>query len=146
MLFRSATKRIGLDFASNLAETTTAAIANSNNEIVLIGRGQVRAGFDLAKLQEGDFNVSGDTLVVTLPSVEVFDVIMNPSDFTVEYESGTWDHELTKPIKERAKVVLEQKAIENGVLSKAEESGKRRLESLFRTLGFSDVILNVRQQ
>lgn len=145
-LAAKAAQRIGLGFASNLAETTTAAIANSNNEIVLIGKGRVRAGFDLAKLQQDEFDAHGDTLVVTLPPVEVFDIIMNPSDFTTEYESGTWSHELTKPIKERAKLELEQNAIENGILVKAEESGKKRLENLFRSFGFNTVILNVRQQ
>lgn len=145
-LASKATKKIGLGFASNLAERTTAVVANSSNEIVLIGKGRVRAGFDLAKLQEGDFNVHGDTLVMTLPPAEVFDIIMNPSDFTIEYESGTWSHELTKPIKERAKLELEQNAIENGILAKAEESGKKRLETLFRSFGFNAVILNVRQQ
>ena len=145
-LASKATKKIGLGFASNLAERTTAAVANSSNEIVLIGKGRVRAGFDLAKLQEGDFNVHGDTLVMTMPPVEVFDIIMNPSDFTTEYESGTWSHELTKPIKERAKLELEQNAIESGILTKAEESGVKRLETLFRSFGFNAVILNVRQQ
>lgn len=140
-----ATKKLGLGFASNLAEKTTAAVANSSNEIVLIGKGRVRAGFDLAKLQEGDFSVHGDTLLITLPPVEVFDIIMNPSDFTTEYESGTWSHELTKPIKERAKLELEQNAIENGILAKAEESGKKRLENLFLSFGFNAVILDVRQ-
>ena len=145
-LASKATKKIGLGFASNLAERTTAAVANSSNEIVLIGKGRVRAGFDLAKLQEGDFNVHGDTLVMTLPPAEVFDIIMNPSDFTTEYESGTWSHELTKPIKERAKLELAQNAIDNGILAKAEENGLKRLEALFSTFGFKAVILTVRKQ
>lgn len=145
-LASKATKKIGLGFASNLAEKTTAAIANSSNEIVLIGKGRVRAGFDLAKLQEGDFNVHGDTLVMTLPPAEVFDIIMNPSDFTTEYETGTWSHELTKPIKERAKAELAQNAIDNGILNKAEENGLKRLEALFSTFGFKAVVLTVRQQ
>lgn len=140
-----ATKKLGLGFASNLAEKTTAAVVNSSNEIVLIGKGRVRAGFDLAKLQDGDFSMHGDTLLITLPPAEVFDIIMNPSDFTTEYESGTWSHELTKPIKERAKLELEQNAIENGILAKAEESGKKRLENLFLSFGFNAVILDVRQ-
>ena len=101
---------------------------------------------DLAKLQEGDFNVHGDTLEMTLPPAEVFDIIMNPSDFTTEYESGTWSHELTKPIKERAKAELAQNAIDNGILDKAEENGLKRLEALFSTFGFKAVVLTVRRQ
>ena len=68
---------------------------------------------------------------------------MNPSDFTTEYEKGTWSHELTKPMKERARVQLEQNALEYGILKKAEESGLKRLESLFRTFGFNTVLFTV---
>lgn len=78
-----------------------------------------------------------------LPRAELFDIIMNPSDFTTEYESGTWSHELTKPIKERAKADLEKNAIDYGILQKAEESGLKRLEMLFKTFGFNTVLLTV---
>ena len=135
-----------LGFGKKLSEMTSSATAGHTsltNEIVLIGKGRVRAGFDLAKLQDNDFIVHGDTLELTLPSVEVFDIIMNPSDFTTEYEKGTWSHELTKPIKERARVQLEQNALEYGILKKAEESGLKRLESLFRTFGFNTVLFTV---
>ena len=113
------------------------------NEIVLVGKGRVRAGFDLSKVKDGDMNVHGDTLELTLPPAEVFDIIMNPSDFTTEYEKGTWSHELTKPLKERAKADLEKNAIDYGILQKAEESGLNRLEMLFKTFGFNTVLLTV---
>lgn len=138
-----ATKKIGLGFASKFASKATAAATTSHNEIVLIGKGRVRAGFDLSKIEEGDINVHGDTLELVLPPAEVFEIIMNPSDFTTEYEKGTWSHELTKPIKEQAKIELEQNAIEYGILAKAEESGLKRLEDLFRTFGFNTILLTV---
>lgn len=116
------------------------------NEIVLIGKGRVRAGFDLAKVKDGDMDVHGDTLEMKLPRAELFDIIMNPSDFTTEYESGTWSHELTKPLKERAKADLEKNAIDYGILKKAEESGLKRLEMLFKTFGFNTVLLTVREE
>lgn len=115
----------------------------NTNEIVLIGKGRVRAGFDLAKLKDGDINAHGDTLEVALPMAEIFDIILNPSDFTTEYESGTWSHETTKPMKEQARVMLEQNAKDYGIVDKAEESGLTRLETLFKTFGFNTVILTV---
>lgn len=120
-----------------------AGTSYKDNEIVLIGKGRVRAGFDLSKLQDDDIITHGDTLELSLPAVEVFDIIMNPSDFTTEYEKGTWSHELTKPIKKRAKAELEQNALDYGILEKAEESGLKRLESLFKTFGFNTVLLTV---
>ena len=113
------------------------------NEIVLVGKGRVRAGFDLSKVKDGDMNVYGDTLEMKLPQAELFDIIMNPSDFTTEYEKGTWSHELTKPLKERAKANLEKNALDYGILQKAKESGLNRLEMLFKTFGFNTVLLTL---
>ena len=137
-----ALRKVGLDGWASRADNVS-TVVNSDNEILLIGKGHVRAGFDLAKVQESDLDVHGDTLYVKLPSAEVFDIIMNPSDFTTEYEKGTWSHELTKPIKERAKTTLEQNAIDGGILTKAEESGKKQLEAIFTAFGFKQVIITV---
>ena len=117
----------------------------THNEILLIGRGRARAGFDLTKLQEGDLKAYGDTLEIVLPKPEIFDITMNPSDFTTEYEKGTWDHELTKPVKERAKANLEKNAIDSGILKKAEDNGLKRLEALFQTFGYNAVLITVGQ-
>ena len=138
-----ALKKIGLGSLSRTADKASAAVTTSKNEIVLIGKGRVRAGFDLGKVQESDLNIHGDTLDITLPPAEVFDIIMNPSDFTTEYEKGTWSHELTKPIKEHAKAMLEQNAIENGILAKAEENGKTQLEAIFTAFGFNQVNITI---
>ena len=112
---------------------------HKKNEVVLIGKGIVRAGFDLAKLTEDALNPHGDTLEIRLPDVEVFDVILNPSDFSVEYENGTWDNEMLKPIKAAAKKQLEANAIASGILKKADESGRKHLKSLFATFGYNEV-------
>ncbi len=137
-----ALRKVGLDGWASKADNVS-TVVNSDNEILLIGKGHVRAGFDLLKVQESDLNVHGDTLDITLPPTEVFDIIMNPSDFTTEYEKGTCSHELTKPIKERAKATLEQNAIEGGILAKAEENGKKQLEAIFTAFGFKQVNITV---
>lgn len=112
---------------------------HKNNEIVLIGKGTVRAGFDLAKITEEALHAHGDTLEIRLPDVEIFDIILNPSDFSVEYEDGTWDNEMLKPIKAEAKKQLEANAIASGILKKADESGRKHLKNLFATFGYNEV-------
>lgn len=112
---------------------------HKNNEIVLIGKGTVRAGFDLAKLTDDALTAHGDTLEIRLPDVEIFDIILNPSDFSIEYEDGTWDNEMLKPIKAEAKKQLEANAIASGILKKADESGRNHLKSLFATFGYNEV-------
>ncbi len=115
----------------------------STNEIVLIGKGRVRAGFDLSQVQPEDINVHGDTIEMTIAPAKIFDIILNPSDFSTEYESGTWSHERTKPIKAKARDKLTKNAIDYGILKKAEESGLRRLENLLQIFGFKTVILKI---
>ena len=116
---------------------------HKKNEVVLIGKGIVRAGFDMAKLTEDALTAHGDTLEIRLPDVEVFDIILNPSDFSIEYEDGTWDNETLKPIKAKAKKQLEANAIASGILKKADESGRKHLKNLFATFGYNEVCFEI---
>ena len=125
---------------------TAAKVTRSSNEIVLIGKGKVRAGFDLSNMTKEDIVVHGDTLDVSLPPVKIFDLIMNPSDFDTEYEQGKWSHELLRPIKEQAKEKLEKDAIECGLLDNAKESGVTKLTELFKAFGFTVVNVTVKGQ
>ena len=118
---------------------------HKHNEIVLIGKGKVRAGFDLAKIKESDMMVHGDTLDLALPHAEIFDVIINPSDFSIEYESGEWNNENTKPIKSKARKQLEENAIANGILKKTEDSGLERIKNLFMTFGYNTVNVSIKK-
>jgi len=100
----------------------------------------------LAKISEEALNAHGDTLEIRLPDVEVFDVILNPSDFSIEYEDGTWDNEMLKPIKAEAKKQLEANAIASGILKKADESGRKHLKNLFATFGYNEIRFNIVKQ
>ncbi len=113
-----------------------------SGDFVIICKGRVRAGFDLAKMKPSDFSVSGDTLRVTLPPVEVLDVIINPTDY--EHFSGHRTHEETVGIILQAKQRLRLDAIQAGVLDQAEASGVASLQRLFSSLGYKqvDIILS----
>lgn len=116
----------------------------NHNEIVIMGKGRVRAGFDLKKISEGDLTIHGDTLDIVLPQAEIFDIIMNPSDFITEYEEGKWSHESTKPLKIRAKQQLEQDALDCGLIERATMNGRKRLKSLFAVFGFNTVNITIK--
>jgi len=117
----------------------------SKSEIVILGKGWVRAGFDLGKIGENDLKMHGDTLDIVLPPAEIFDIIMNPSDFTTEYEVGKWSHENTKPMKVQAKQQLEKDALEFGLLAKATTSGQSRLKNLFAVFGFNTINMTIKE-
>lgn len=114
----------------------------TSKEIVIIAKGKVRAGFDLSKVTEDNINIKNDTIGITLPEPEIFDVIINPSDYEMYIEEGKWSHEEVTALQTNYRAQLLAKAQERGILNKAKEAAKKRLESLFMTFGFTVVELN----
>ena len=121
------------------------------DEIVIIANGKVRAGFNLknlgdGELADGDIKINGDTLFVTLPKAEIFDVLVNPSDFDIYIEDGTWDEQKVVNIKNKAIDRIKEDAIKDGILEKATKSGVKKLTEMFKTFGFSVVNITVEGQ
>ena len=112
-----------------------------HSEVVILAKGKVRAGYNLGKISEEQIKISGDSITVALPAPEIFDVIVNPSDYEMYIEEGKWSHEEISAMQAEYRNVLTEKSKENGLLHKANEAGKTRLESLFKALGFSYVEL-----
>lgn len=111
----------------------------TSKEIVILSKGKVRAGFDLSKINAESIHISGDTLSIKLPQPKIFDIITNPSDYEMYVEDGKWSHDEISALQAEYRNQLLAKAKEAGILTKAKEAGKKRLESLFMTFGFSVV-------
>ncbi len=114
-----------------------------HNEIAIICKATVRAGYDLSEITENDLKVSKDTVSIKLPSPKVFDVIMNPSDYEIYVEEGKWSHEEITAMQTNAQKDVLVDAVNFGILKKADEVGKVRIEELFKTFGFN--VVNVMQ-
>lgn len=112
-----------------------------HSEVVILAKGKVRAGYNLGKISAEQIYVSGDSITVALPAPEIFDVIVNPSDYEMYIEEGKWNHEEISAMQAEYRNILTERSKENGLLHKASESGKSRLETLFKALGFSFVEL-----
>ena len=117
---------------------------NTSNEIVIVAKGKVRAGFDFSKMKENDIVATGDTLTVNVPPAEIFDIIANPSDFDIFIEDGEWSHEEVTKIENRAKAKLEEDALNGNILGKANEKGPELLVSFFKSFGFNVVNVNIK--
>lgn len=114
-------------------------ILDTDNELVVITYGCVRAGFDLSKIDDKNLVVNGDSISIILPKVEIFDVIINPSNYEIFVEDGTWSHEEVTEAVLNAKTKLESDAITNGILENATKSGISKLTELYKSFGFSYV-------
>lgn len=115
-----------------------------SSDFVIICKGRVRAGFDLTKVQGADFSFSGDTLRLTLPPVEILDVVINPVDY--ELFAGHRTHEETTGIILQAKQRLRADAVRDGILEQAELSAESHLRRLFAAMGYREVILTFRKE
>ena len=108
-------------------------------KIAIIVKGKVRAGFDLSCIDNEDLCVSGDTLSMALPNAKIFDIIVNPSDVEIFHRSGTWEDDEVAKLLSSAKDEIEKDALAYGILDKAKTAGRGKLESLFKTFGFTCV-------
>ena len=114
-------------------------MVKSKPEVVILSKGKVRAGVDLGKITPEDIKVSNDTLRINLPQPEIFDVIVNPSDYEIFSENGDWSHDEISRIIQKGKENLQQHALDEDIIGKAGETSKKKLESLFQTLGYNVV-------
>jgi hypothetical protein len=112
---------------------------NIHHEIVFTVKGTVRAGFNLSKLNEKDLVIHGDTVDITLPAPEIFDVISNPSDYKIFEEEGKWSHEEIVAIQKDGKMRTLNNALQSGILAKANKNGQEHITNLFKTFGFNVV-------
>ena len=109
-----------------------------HSELVVLVKGKVRAGFDLSKVAD-KIDVRSDTVAIQLPRPEIFDVIVNPSDYEMYIEEGKWSHEEITALQADYRANLQTKAEQIGLLEKANTVGKERVENLFKSFGFSVV-------
>lgn len=108
-----------------------------SDDIAIIVKGTVRAGFDLSKMET---EVVGDTaIIITLPKAQVLDVITNPSDCETFQESGKWSHEKVTRYKGIARRMILRHALADGLLKDAQQNGEERIKLLFYAMGFKTV-------
>lgn len=122
--------------------------AFGTDQLLLIAEGQVVAGFDLTKINEDDVVVQDKSVSLTLPPPELLYFGVD-EDQTYVYERKTGF--LTKPDKtletearRRAQAEVVNWALEHQVFEKAEEFGIFYLDSFLRSLGFTEVNIEVR--
>ena len=115
-------------------------------KIVIIAKGKIRAGLNFAKLSEGDFKIQNDTLYVTLPSAEIFDIIINPSDIEFFHRDGNyWDDASISELVSRGKNTMYNHAMDEDILEKANKYGIEKMSNIFKTFGFKEAIVSIKE-
>ncbi|MCG3209892.1 MAG: hypothetical protein FOGNACKC_03519 [Anaerolineae bacterium] len=119
-----------------------------SDQLLLLAEGEVVAGFDLEKVTEGDIQVDGTRVVLTLPAPEIlYSRVDNERTQVYERNTGLFlkpDPTLEGRARQLAEESMRQWALERGILDKATATGRQQLENLLRSLGFTEIIINVR--
>jgi len=146
------------DTKDNLSEAQDDLINfKKKNNLVYIGRGWVKAGFNLKKLNpETDIYIDeGDSLLIhiEIPEPEILDTVINPwfipEKKIMGYEifikeRNDFSHLEVTEVKRECVRKLARVAIEKGLLEMAEKTGKQTLEGFFQLLGFEKVEISIK--
>jgi len=116
---------------------------------VQIATSHIRAGFNLNKLNDNNIKVQDSILYLTMPKAEILDVIMNPSDIKPYYDekSGDWTeqeiHDFKTQMYNEGLEKVKEHAIESGLIERAEKQGVDKIEKMFKSFGFKEVIVKI---
>lgn len=116
-----------------------AILPSPQKQLVLIGRGKVLAGTNLQKLHDKSIAISNDTAWIQLPQAEILEAIINPSDFETFEESGRWSDNEVIAVKVKARDKMIARALERGILDKANKKANAVIENFLHTAGFKVV-------
>lgn len=121
------------------------------DKLLLMAEGEVVAGFDLQKVDsKKDVRVRGSSVKITLPPAEIlYSRIDNQKTYVYERKTGL----LVPPdptLEGRARLLAEKNLVEwaeqRGIYQKAETSGRVYLENFLRSLGFTEITIEVKKK
>lgn len=116
------------------------------DRLLLVAHGDVIAGVDLGKLQDGDVQVFDEgSVIMILPAPELFvSTLDNEKTFVYDREIGALsqgDVNLESEARRAAEVEIENAALEDGILETARRNAETTITQLLLSLGFRDVTM-----
>lgn len=117
------------------------ALPTADKELVLIARGKVLAGVNLALLADNSVSVNNDTVRVSLPKAQILDAIVNPSNFETFVEKGNWTETEVILVKAKARRKIIEHALHQNILSKAETQAKKIMETFLQNMGYKNTVV-----
>jgi hypothetical protein len=113
--------------------------------LLMLVYGEVKVGFDLSKIEEGDLWSDGKRVQLRLPPPEILAATIDfDRTHIVDYERSFFvgnDPNLQAAVLERATQSLQQAAIDEGALETAKQFGRLFFENHLRSLGFQEVLI-----
>jgi hypothetical protein len=120
------------------------AVLKGTDRLVIIAKGSVRAGTDLSSMDPDAIRRIGDSISVVLPSARILDATVNPSGVETFIESGSWPGEAFERLKIKARERMMDRALQQGILGKADRRAVTLMENLLRQAGFEKTSVSIR--
>ena len=151
-IVREVTQLARLETASFAGEKVIKSERNTDQlwgifgeSLVFVAYGEVIAGIDLQKMEEGDIQVVDPTTVmVHLPDAEIFIATLdNQRSYVVDRDVGLFtgaDPELETQVRQAGEAAVLEAAMEFGILQTADENAQEYMENFLHGLGFETVI------
>lgn len=115
-----------------------------SKQIVMVVRGQVVAGINLAGITQDHINIRGDTAILQLPSAQILDVIANPSGIEIFSEEGVWTSEEKILVTQKAMRNMKEEAINRQLITTANNRAKVLMENFLKAAGFAVAMVEIK--
>lgn len=107
--------------------------------IVLVVKGTVQVGTDLARISDQQVFIKGDSVSLQVPAAGILMVEVNPSGTETFIEEGDWTQSEVTALKQKAIDQLKARAMEKGLLKKADAQALLVLHNFLKTLGYTKI-------
>jgi hypothetical protein len=131
-------------YNENLPEGWLDEVLGTKEQILILAYGEVRAGFDLEKLNEDSLWTDGHKVRLVLPAPEILNSSLNFDRTRIVYYNNNLllddnDPNLQGEALAQAKQAIEQAALEANILNQANDFGQLYYEKFLYSLGFTEV-------
>lgn len=109
------------------------------DQLVLICKGRVTAGTDLAAIGPADIFHNKDSVSLGIPPARILDVIINPSSVETFIENGDWTTEAFEKVKIKAREKMKARALSEDILGKANARARLLMNNFLSQSGFTKV-------
>ncbi|MCB9079731.1 MAG: DUF4230 domain-containing protein [Anaerolineaceae bacterium] len=119
-------------------------LLGTKESLLMLVHGDVNAGFDLSKLDEDDLWTDGKRVRLVLPAAELLNTEIDFDRTRIVYYDNSRLFDKNNPnlqgeALKQAKEAIDQAALQEGILERADEYGKLYFENFLYSLGFTDV-------
>ena len=118
----------------------------SDDQLVRIYYGTLRLGINMKKTKDGWIRKQGDSVLVTLPPIELLDNgFIDEARTHSFYESGKWSERDLAALYKRAYNNMRRRCLTRSNIQSAEDNAIAQFDKMLRTMGHENVVVRMEQ-